>query len=273
MMTRLVLLFIVAGLGGASGQTLVEKNGTVVPAKGLVRNGELLMVPIITATGGAGQVGYQVADVAKLNLPMPAELEQARLLEAKGDDQGALARIEPVLAYQQTLRDIPGNWWAQAALRKAIALRGLNRVAEAAALLNEISNYVKDPETLLATKVQLALITKFDDPQKGFAAYDAIINQSTDPETLSQAWMAKAAIRVDEHEFEDALMDYLTVAVFYPEHNPLLPQALWGAGQAYDKIKDPANATKTYQTLISQFPDSPEAALAKAELSKKEQKT
>jgi TolA-binding protein len=65
----------------------------------------------------------------------------------------------------------------------------------------------------------------------------------------------------------------LTVTVFYPEKNPLLPKALWGAGQAYAKLKDLTNATKTYQKLISDYPDSPEAALAKAELTKKENKT
>jgi len=173
----------------------------------------------------------------------------------------------------RSIRDIPGNWWAKSALLEVSALLGLNRVADATALVTEISNYSKDPEILTAAKLQIALTTKFADSQQALAAYDAIINQSRDPQTLSRAWIAEGDIHVEQHELEDALIAYLTVTVFYPEHNPLLPKALWGSGQAYSKLKDLTNATKTYQKLISDFPDSPEAALAKTELTKKENKT
>ncbi len=78
---------------------------------------------------------------------------------------------------------------------------------------------------------------------------------------------------MSEHEFADALLDYLSITIFYPEHNPLAPKALWGAGQSYAKLKDQLNATKTYQELISTYPDSPEASLAKVELAKKDRKT
>ena len=192
---------------------------------------------------------------------------------AKGDFTHALALIEPVVAYQETIRDIPGNWWAKAALVEVSALAGLNRVADATALVNEIAGFSKDPEILTSAKLQIALTTKFKDPQQALDAYDDIINQSSDPRTLSQAWIAVADIHLAQHEFDEALLAYLTVTVFYPEHNPLIPKALWGSGQSYAKLKDATNATKTYHALISSYPDSPEAALAKAELLKKENKT
>lgn len=268
----ILFLFVLMSGWSAQAQTLQLKNGKSVPAEGLVRNGDMVMVAVKTSTGGKGQVGYQVADVSELDLPEPDVLKYATEQVANGDFTHALAQIEPVVAYQKTIRDIPGNWWAKSALLEVSALLGLNRMADATALTTEIASYTKDPEIAVSAKLQIALMTKFDDAQLALAAYQAIISQSSDPRTLSQAWIAEGDIHANQHEFDEALMAYLTVTVFFPEHNPLLPQALWKAGQSYAKLKDAANATKTYQELISQFPNCPEAALAKAEL-KKEKKT
>jgi tetratricopeptide (TPR) repeat protein len=273
MKRALFLLLVLAGVSNATAQSLLLKNGDSVPASGLVRNGDMLMVDVKTSSGSKGHVGYQVADVAEMNLPEPDLLKFVAEQVANGDFTHALAQIEPVVAYQKTIRDIPGNWWAKSALLDISALLGLNRMADATALATEIAANSKDPETIVSAKLQITLMTKFDDPQQALAAYNAVINQSRDPRTLSQAWIAEGDIQAAQHEIEEALMDYLTVTVFFPENNPLLPKALWGAGQAYAKLKDAVNATKTYQTLISQYPNSPEAALAKAELIKKEKKT
>jgi tetratricopeptide (TPR) repeat protein len=214
-----------------------------------------------------------VADVAQLNIPVPAALATANELIAKGHFDEAFAQIDPVVSYQKTLRDIPGNWWAKSAVVEVTTLMGLNRQADALALVTDISANTKDPEILTAAKLQVALVTKYTDPKQALTAYDAVINQSTDHRTLTQAWLAEADIHFAQHEFDEALLDYLTVTVFFPEHNPLLPKALWGSGQSYAKLKDDANATRVYQQIITDFPDSPEASLAKAELTKKENKT
>jgi len=71
------LLFVLAGIVSVSAQTLLLKNGETVPANGLVRNGDMLMVAVKTSTGSTGQVGYRVADVAELNLPVPDVLKFA----------------------------------------------------------------------------------------------------------------------------------------------------------------------------------------------------
>ena len=267
------LLLIAAGISNMSAQTILLKNGESVSANGLVRKDDMIMVSVKTSTGGEGQVGFQVADVAELNLPAPDALATTADLMAKGEFNEALAQIAPIVDYQKTIQDIPGNWWAKSALAEVPVLLALNREADASTLANEIAAYSKDPEVLTSAKLQIALITKFKYPQEALAAFDAIISQSKEPATLSRAWTAEGDVHFAQHEFDEALLDYLTVTVFYPEHNPLLPKVLWGAGQSYAKLKDMSNATKTYQELISTYPDSPEASLAKAELMKKDRKT
>ncbi|HUB67210.1 MAG TPA: tetratricopeptide repeat protein [Candidatus Methylacidiphilales bacterium] len=265
--------FILASVSGLPAQTILLKSGQTIPAEGFTRNADMLMATVKSSTEGTGQIGFHVADVASVNLPPPDALATANDLIAKGEYAQALAEIQPAVDFQKTIRDIPGNWWAQTAVVESSALLSLNREAEAMALVTEIEGYSKDPEVLSATKLLRTLTEKFADPQQAIAAYDALISQSSDPQTLSRAWIAEGDAHFTEHEFDEALMAYLTVTVFYPEHNPLLPKALWGAGQSYAKLKDDANAAKTYQNLISSYPGSPEASLAKAELLKKDKKT
>ena len=273
-MKRLTFFFLIlVGVSSASAQTILMKSGESVPADNMVRNADMVMVAVKTSNGGLGQVGYHVSDIAELNLPEPDVINFATEQVSSGEYDKALAQIQPVVDYQKTLRDIPGNWWAKAALVEVQALAGLNRLPEANALVSEISSFSQDPEVKNSANLQIALITKFTDPKQAIAAFDAILAQSRDPKTVSQAWIAEGDVHFGEHEFDEALMDYLTVTVFYPDHNPLVPKALWLSGQSYGKLKDMANAVKTYQNLISTFPGSPEASLAKAELLKKENKT
>ncbi len=257
MKRRTLLLFVLSGWMSASAQTLLLKNGATIPADGLVRNGDLIMTSVRTSNGGSGQVGYNLSDIVELDLPIPAEIRAARDNLATGNYQHALLTIDPVLKYQKTIRDIPGNWWAQAALIEIEALAGLNRGPEASALVSEISSYSKDPQILASAKLQIALTTDFPDSARAFAAYDAILAESTDPRTISRAWIAEGDLRLAQHEIEQALMDYLTVTVFFPEHNPLLPRALWGTSQAYAKLKDAPTAPKANRTLVPSFPETP----------------
>ena len=269
MKRRALFLFLLGGCLSAPAQTILLKNGDTFSAEGLVRKGDLVMTTVKSATGSTGQVGHNVTDIAQLNLPIPAEVTAAQADLARGNYPHALATVQPVLEYQKTIRDIRGNRWAETALVAVEALAELNRGPEATDLVHEISTYSTDPQILNAAKLQVALFTKFTDPAQALAAYDAILAESTNPATLSRLWIAEGDLRLAQHDLDEALMDYLTVTILYPDHNPLMPKALWGAAQSYAKLKDLPNAIKTYQALTRTFPDSPEAALAKEQLKKK----
>ena len=265
-----ILLSLVACGVALHAQTVVLQNGQTSPYQSLTRQGDMLMLTVKSSTGGTGQVGYHVADVARIDQPLPKEIGYASALVAQGRFAQALQTITPVVEQQQTLRDIVGNDWAQAALVQVSALAGAQRLDEAKALVAEIGNFSKDPAILNAVKLQVTLATKFTDPDHALAAYDAILAASNEPLTASQAWLAEGDIHFGRHEYDSALMAYLTVAVFYPEHNPFLAKALWGAGQSYAKLKDEKNALKTFHQLADAFPEAPETTLAKAEIVKKE---
>ena len=276
-MKRLLSFLLLAGLLGglrvaaadatpAPALSVIElKNGQEVPANGLSRNEDQLMVSVTTSSGGTGQVAYGVADVAGLKLATPPEMDAASAAIAAGHPDEALAQILPVVAAQQQLRDIPGNLWAKAALIQSSALAALKRTGEAESLLKEIMSSSSDSEVQVAAKLQMALVSPPKDPAEALAAYDTIIGQSTDPGTLTHALLAEGDLRFSQHEFVDALMNYLTVLVFYPDQDTVIPKALWGAARSYGKLKDPANQEKAWKELMTHYPKTPEASLAQAE--------
>jgi tetratricopeptide (TPR) repeat protein len=269
---RAFLLVSLLGLSalGLKGQTIQLKNGQSIPAPSFQRKDDLLMVDVTSASGANGQVGYNVSDIAELDFPAPPELAAASDMLAKGHPDQALSEIEPVATLQETVRDIPGNWWAHASLIKCQALVALNRSAEAEPILTELASQAIDPESRLAAKLQLTLLAPPADPVQALAVYDAVINQSSDTKTLTLAWLAKGDLHYAQHNFDEALMAYLTVTVFYPENNPLLPRALWGAAQSYARLKDRKNQDLTMQELVKNYPDNPETVLARAEILKQE---
>lgn len=248
---------------------LVLKNGQSVPATDFSRKDDSIMIGVITPSGGKGQVAYSVSDIAQLKMPEPPELAAAASAQANGHPDQALALLQPALAFQQTLRDLPGNWWAQTALAETSVLVALHRTGEAEPLLKEIMSTSNDHEIQVGAKLQLALIDPPKDPVEALAAYDAVIKQSSDPSTLTQAWMEEGDIHFAQHEFLDSLLSYMTVLVFYPDHNAMIPKALWGSAQCYGKLKDTVSQEKAWQQLITDYAATPEASLAKAALLKK----
>ena len=79
----------------------------------------------------SGEVGYQASTIAKIDFPEPPQLKTTAAFLSQGQPEKALADIEPVVKYYEPFRDIPGNWWAQAALLKVSALSGMQLDKEA----------------------------------------------------------------------------------------------------------------------------------------------
>jgi tetratricopeptide (TPR) repeat protein len=273
MKTLTTLLFALGCATAASAQTINLKSGNVVAGDGMARQNDMIMTTVKTPSGGLGQIGYYITDIAKLNIPEPAAMTEASSDVGKGDFNHAMVEIQPVVAEQKTFRDVPGNWWAQAALVEVEALRGLKRNDDVRSLAAEITANSHDPEILAGAALAVTMVTTFKTAPEALAAYDDIISRTVDPHSLSQAWIAKGDIFLDQHQFDEALLAYVTVIVFYADDNPLIPEALWGSSQAYIKLKDTARALEACHQLVTKYPDTPEAALAKIEIMKKENKT
>jgi tetratricopeptide (TPR) repeat protein len=264
-LASLSILFVALS---ANAQTVLLKTGQRLDSQGVRRDGEMVMAKVQVGTG-SGEVGYHVAQIAKVEFPEPAALKTANDLLGRGDAEKALGEINSVVAYYAQFKDVPGSWWAQAGLIKVSALAALQKQTEAEALAGEIQKSVTDPETARAAQLRLvgALIRK-NDFEKAVAICDDAIKNSKDETTLANAWTTKGDALLAQKNADEALMAYLHVPVFYYEEKQFMPAALLGSARAYRRLDDVDHAKKTLNELIASFPQSAEAAAAQTELKK-----
>ena len=252
----------------ASAQAILLKTGQRVETLGLRRDRDIVMGKVQVGSS-SGEVGYQVVAIAKIEFPEPKALKTATELLSQGQPDKALAEIDPVVKYYAAFRDIVGGWWAQAALIRVSALSALQRDAEAEPIVAELQKFVSDPEVVRAANLRRAgsLIRKGDYDKAGEIC-DAAIKESAEPSVLAEAWKNNGDILFSKKDWDNALLAYLHVPVFYSEEKLFLPAALLGSARAYRRLEDFERARKAFAELTTTFPKSAEATLAQAEIQK-----
>ncbi len=264
----IVLALLLALDRAVLAQTIVLKSGQRVDTLGVRRSGDKVMGKIDIA-GNAGEVGHAVATIAKIEFPEPQGLKSAADLLSQGQAEKALAEITPVLGFYDQFRDIPGAWWAPAAVVKVSALAALGRDLEAEPLALAIQKTATDPETARAANLRIAnSLLRKQDFEKATQLCDAAIKESARPEVLADAWVTKGQILLAQKQWDAALLAFLRVPVFYQDEKLFMPPALLGSARAYRRLDDIDRAKKSLHDLITAFPKSAEAAQAQTELQK-----
>lgn len=265
---RRALFTLCAATSLLHAQTITLKSGQAVETKGVRRDGDMIMGKIEVA-GTAGEIGYQVSAIAKIAFPEPRRIKSAADLLSEGQAEKALAEVEPVAAYYAPFRDIPGAWWAQAAVIKVSALAAMQRDAEAETLAREIQEIAPDPETARAANLRIAAaLVRKQDYEKAAQICDAAIKESARPDVLADAWVIKGNLLLAQKQWDAALLAFLRVPVFYRDEKLFMPPALLGSGRAYRRLEDLDRAKRSYNDLTAAFPKSAEAAIARGELQK-----
>jgi TolA-binding protein len=267
---RLVLMLVIVLVTDHRlfAQTIILKTGQRVETHGVRRSADKVMGKIEVGST-MGEVGHPVATIAKIEFPEPQGLKAAEELVSQGQAEQALATINPVVAFYNDFRDIPGAWWAQAAVVKVNALTALGRDVEAEPLVFAIQKNAADPETARAANLRIAnSLLRKQDFDKASQLCDEVIAKSARRDVLADAWVTKGNVLLAKKEWDGALLAFLRVPVLYPQQKLFVPPALLGSARAYRRLDDIDRAKKSLQDLITAFPKSAEAAAAQAELQK-----
>jgi len=265
---KFVLVIVLVIDSGAYAQTIVLKSGQRVETLGVRRNGEMIMGKIEVA-GSSGEVGHALSAIAKIEFPEPKGLKSAADLLSQGQPDKALEEINPVIGYYQSFREIPGAWWAPAAVIKVSALAALGRDVEAEPLAVQIQKTATDPETARAANLRIATaLVRKQEYEKAAQICDVAIKESTRPDVLADAWVTKGNVLLAQKEWDGALLAFLHVPVFYRDEKLFMPAALLGSARAYRRLEDIDRAKKSLKDLIAAFPKSAEAVVAQTELQK-----
>jgi len=260
----MLLILIVPG----HGQTVVLATGQKIDALGVRREGDMVLAKVQVGAG-SGEVGYHLAQIAKIEFPEPRGLKEAADLLSRGQPDKALSEINQVVSYYEPFKEVNGSWWSQAALIKVAALGALQRDTEAELLAAQIEKSVADAETARAARLRLAaaLIRK-QDFEKAEKICDSAIKESSRPEILAEAWIRKGDLFFAQRKWDDALIAYLHVPVFYRDERSFMPAALLGSAHSYARLDQNERARKSLTELVQMFPKSAEATAAQTEIQK-----
>jgi len=242
-------------------------DGRMVPASSIRRAGTTLLVTVPVANGVRGEVGYPIATVRKLEMPEPPQLKSARQLVTDGKAAQALNEIRGVVVLQGDLREIPGNYWAPAALIEVDALIALERDKDAQKLIEQLSAGTKDTELLQSARLALATLwTRSGQADKAIPVFDETIATSKDARTLARAWTSKGDALLAAGDYDGALLAYLRIPIFYSNEDASVPAALLGSARAYEGLGDFDLARESLTQLNKDYATSPEAAVSKDDL-------
>ncbi len=285
---RLFFCITLALTAGALAQTSIHfKDGRIATAKQMRRDKDFIVATVeipAKEPGGqptTGDFGFPLADIFKLDFPKPAVLDTAPALIADGKAEQALTQLDPVLKFYAGFRDAPGSWWTELMPLQIVAQLALKRDADAVETADQFSRLASDPEVKKYMKAFTAIaLTRHGKHEAALPLYDeaALVTESTDIlgliavnrgdslVALGDALAAKGEPEAAAARYENALLSYLRIPALYHTERMFMPQATYGAAQAYLGIMDFDRARLSVKELTASYAATPEGKAA-AELS------
>ena len=250
-------------------QTILLRDGQTIATLGVRRDGGSVAAKIKTPSGSEGEIGYPVANIARIEFPEPGVRKTATELLAQNKPEDALRQLAPALTYYAPFRDVPGNWWTPLAFLQVDALSRLGRDADMQATINDLTRLgAANPEILRTVKLRQGIaLERKGDHAKALDLLNPIVrDENAPPASVAEGWLAVGGALLGQRNYRDAQLAYLHVPVYSPELTSLMPSALLGSGAALVGLDDKGRATNTFEDLIKRFPNSPEATDARNRL-------
>lgn len=263
--TGLILATLFAG--AAHAQTFYFNDGRKASMPEARVKGSNIIVPLkvegATADAGSAEITLPISTLNRIDWPAPPALAAANADLQADKPADALRKIDAILSEQEAFREIPGSWWNQGAVIKAVALANLGKDVDADVMIERMKRAKADSADI--ARAEIAVINQLVSKGKTAEAETRMAKlqaSAGDEESLAALAVLKAGILAKAGRTEEALLAYLRVPVFSPTADSQMPAALLGAARAYEKLGDTERAAATITKLTTRFPNSPEAAQA-----------
>lgn len=283
-MKHAILLLLAVLVSGATGQIPMHlKDGRILPAKQLRRDKDTIIATLeipAKEPGGkptAGDFGFPLKDIFKLDFPKPGVLDTAPDLVADGRIDDALKQIDPVLKYYAGFRDAPGSWWLELVPLQVSALLAARRDAEAFEIAESFRQLAQDPEGQKFSKAFTALgLTRKGRHEAALPLYEEVAAATERADLLAfiaagkgeslvaiaDALAEKGEAKAAAARYEEAMLSFLRVPALYRTQRMFVPASLLGSARGYLGMSDFDRARVALKELTEQFPASPEAKAA-----------
>ncbi len=232
------------------------------------RDKDILWVERKSAEGTSPQVGIAVADILKIDVPRPAFfdiVEKIRTTPAATDDQFAKAHaaLDKLILQLKPLRDLPGVPANEAMVLKGRLYDAKGLWRESTRLYEEVMT--KSPNTAIATNAQILAgiaYAKGGEYNSAVEYLGGIPLPEEDEELLSNLLFALGDSYFALENYDNALMSYLPLVVFYPYVYDNESRGLAAALGCYAKLKEWEPLYRTIQEIQKNYPTTPAAKTA-----------
>ena len=267
----LFLLFAFAPLAASAqlGPYPIQTKQSAFEAEILKREKDILWVRRRASDGStAPQVGIAVADVVEIRMPRPAlfdAVEKIRSAPAATDAQFAAAHsaLDKFILQTRALRDIPGIPADEAVLLKGRLFDRKGLWREAIRRYEEI--VTQAPGTAIATNAQILAgidYSKVGEPQFAIEYLGGMPLPEEDEELLSELLFALGNAYFALENYDNALLSYLPLVVFYPYVHNNEARGLAAALGCYAQLKEWEPLYRSIQEIQKQYPNTPAADTA-----------
>lgn len=249
-------------------QAIILKNGERLPSGSFSVDAGKVSKTIKLSNGQEAKASINITDIARLEWPEVREVLEAQAMLAEGKSKEAIEQLAKAKEYFKPFKSIPGSPYNDISLAHVEALDQAGDFDSLIRVLPEVEAMKWDDQNKLKVR-----ILKLNMDRRTSGDQDAILSQAQDllKDTLDSAiaarlWMTVAEIHTRKERWEEALMAYLHVPVFYGSQAALVPQAELAAARSLVKMERFKDAVGFYQRIAEAYPGSQTAETAKKEM-------
>ncbi len=265
----LLLVLLLVLVTSVHAQNIILKTGETIETRGVRRSGDMVMGKIQVGSS-SGEVGYRVATITRIDFPDPPQLKTTAEFLSQGEPKKALADIDPVVkilrAISRSARQLVG---AGRAARSRRPERNAARQGGRSAWRQD-SQERDRPRDGARRPVAARPGTSTDGRLRQGAATLRRRDQGKRQTGCPGRGVGRegATRFLNQRQWDDAVLAYLHVPVFYADEKRWMPPALLGSARALRGLGDLEGAKRSFNDLTAKFPKSAQAEIARAELKK-----
>lgn len=242
----------------------VMRDGRRLPAEDYELHGDELWRKSDDPEGA--RTGISLPQLHRLEFAEPQTLGEAREAGLLGELDRAIERCRATAERFRPFREVPGSWWLPAKLAELRYVAQRGDKAAIRQISQEMLGLQLPADAVQRLRIIQARLARQDHQlTQARKLIDQVRSQNPGPRAAAEALLELGHIEFTLKRFAPAQDAFLSLAVFHPAEEDLLPEALLGSARAFRELNLPTHAERKVLELASRFGGSRAAAEAQRE--------
>lgn len=269
-MKRFIFSVLCMGLssGALHAQAIVLKDGMRINASDFTVADGKINRKIKLGNGQEATSSLAFDAIDRLEWPEVREILEAQTLLSEGKTKEAIDTLQKAKDYFKPFKAIKGNPYNEICFVQVEALDQSGDFDSLLRALPEVEAMRWDEDRKLRLKIIKLNMDRRTAPDQDavLAQAELLLHDTDDAAICARLWLTIAEIHIRKERWDEALMAYLHVPVFYGSQATLVPQAELAAARTLAKMERFQDAVGFYQRIMDQYAGSEVAATAKKEM-------